>query len=164
MVEDAATASVEKGLCQFPEFGLQGLEPVSGEVKHLPVEHARLGIFGGQPCLELVVALRQSAFGAALAGLGLCDQIGPPRLELGFGFTASLLQTGLDQDVVENARDADAKRLFHVAGVEDDLEVGPEPLQVVRIHLRGGFVLEQEMLVADPDDAVNLSGQHEASG
>ncbi|OPY60446.1 MAG: hypothetical protein A4E62_03187 [Syntrophorhabdus sp. PtaU1.Bin002] len=128
------------------------------------MEHARLGVFGGQPLLKLVVAFRKPAFGAALAGLGLCDQIGPPRLELGFGFTASLLQTGLDQDVVENACDADAERLFHVAGVKDDLEVGPEPLQVVRIYLRSGLVLNQEMLVADPDDAVHLSGQHEASG
>lgn len=57
VVEDAAPARVEKGLGQFPEFGLQGLEPVSKEIQHLPVEHTRPDVLGGWPRPELGLGL-----------------------------------------------------------------------------------------------------------
>jgi len=128
------------------------------------VEHAGFGVLVQQPTLKLVITFRESSLGAAFAGLGLGDQTIPSRLEFRLGLAASLLKAGFDQDVVEDTRDADAERLLHVAGVKDDLEIGPESFQVVGIHLRGGLVFEQEMLVADPDDTVDAAGQHETSG
>src|SRR5690606_15437033 len=46
---------------------------------------------------------------------------------------------------------------------DGDLEVGPEPLQVARVDAGGRLVLEQEVLVADTDDAVDLAGEDEAA-
>ena len=51
-VEDAAPPRVQEGLGQFPELRLQSGELVAGDVEGLPVKHAGLGIFGGQPLLE----------------------------------------------------------------------------------------------------------------
>ena len=48
----------------------------------------------------------------------------------------ALLQLGLHQHVVEDAGDGDAHRLLDIVGVDGDLEVGPESLQVVPVNLR----------------------------
>ena len=49
-------------------------------------------------------------------------------------------------------------------GVDGDLEVGPELLQVIPVDLRRRLVFEDEVLAADADDAVHLAGEHEAAG
>ena len=128
------------------------------------MEHPGLRVLGGQPLLERLVTLGKPAPGGVLAGLGACGQLPPPLLELGLGLAAALLETRLDQDVVDDPRDAQPQRPLDVPGVENDLEVGPQALQVVGVDLRGGLVLQQEMLVADPDDPVHPAGQHEAPG
>ena len=69
LVEDAAPSGVEERLGQLPQLGLQRLEAVALEVEHLPVEHARLGVLGGQSFLKCVIAFREFAFGAGLPGL-----------------------------------------------------------------------------------------------
>ena len=56
--------------------------------------------------------------------------------ELGIAFRAALFQSCLEQQVVEHAGDADAERPLQVVGVEGDLEVRPEALQLVELPLR----------------------------
>ena len=97
------------------------------------MEHARLEVFLLEPLLKGVVVLRQLALGAALAGFRLGDQIRPAGLEFGLGLTLALTQLGLDQDVVDDAADRDAEGLLQVPGVEDDLEIGPQPFQLASI-------------------------------
>ena len=106
------------------------------------MKHARLEVLFLEPLLEGFVVLRQLALGAALAGFRLGNQLRPAGLEFGFGLTLALAQLGLDQDVVDDAADRDAEGLLQVPGVEDDLEIGPQPLQVTGVDLRGGFVFQ----------------------
>ena len=141
-VEDVAPTGVEHGLGEFPQLRPQFLELVAGDVEHLAMKHARLEVLLLEPLLEGFVVLRQLALGAALAGFRLGDQLRPAGLEFGFGLTLALTQLGLDQDVVDDAADRDAEGLLQVPGVEDDLEIGPQPLQVAGVDLRGGFVFQ----------------------
>ncbi len=126
------------------------------------MEHARLGVLGGQSFLKCVITFREFAFGAGLPGLRFRDQCRTAGLVLGFGLAAALLKARFDQDVVEHSCDADAECLLDVTGVQNDLEVGPQPLQIIGVHLRGGLVFVQVMLVTGADDSVHATGQHEA--
>ena len=117
------------------------------------MEHARLEVLLLKPLLEGVVVLRQLALGAAFAGFRLGDQFVSAGFVFSFGFTLALAQPGFNQDVIDDAADRDAEGLLQVPGVEDDLEISPQPLQIAGVDLRGGFVFQQKILAILTDDA-----------
>ena len=54
--------------------------------------------------------------------------------------------------------------MLDVVGVDGDLEIGPEPLQVVGVDRGRGLMFEDVVVIPDPHDPVDLAGQHEAAG
>ena len=114
--------------------------------------------------MEGLVTLRQLALGRGPAGLRLGDECRPAGLILGFGLAVPLYEARLDQHVVEDPGEPDAQGLLDIAGVENDLKVGPQPLEIVPTQLGGGLVFQQVVLVADSDDAIDLPRQGEAAG
>ena len=128
------------------------------------MKQRRIGILLRQAGLELLVGFRHPALGGTLARLGFGQQFRATRLELLLGLTGALLELGFDEDVVEDAGDRKAQSLLDVVGVERDLEVRPQPLEVAGIEQRCGLVLEDEVLVPNAHNPVDFPGEYEAPG
>ena len=90
----------------------------------------------GESRLELLIRFGQLSLGRGSAALVLGGQFHATQFELGLGFPRLLLQSRLEQHVVDHADDRVAE-LSQLVGVERDLRIGPESIEVRGIDRRG---------------------------